>query len=72
MSKVIDGFNRLATWITPLVEMGTGMLLFLTLTEREYLIKLNAIPAATIESWHGTTSLPREAYVAQRNVGGGV
>lgn len=58
-SKVMDRINRLATWIAPSTEMGTGMLLFRTLTEREYMINLSAIPAATVESWRKTTSVSR-------------
>lgn len=55
--KVMDGFNQISTWIAPAEEIGTGMFLFHTYTEREYLKNLKSIPAETIEGWRGRTGV---------------
>lgn len=58
----MNGFNGVMTWIAPPIEANSGMFLFRTCTEREYLTNISAIPAETLETWRGTTGVNRAAY----------
>lgn len=62
-SNVIDGFNRIQTWIAPPDDVDNSMFLFRTYTERQYLTNMSALTADTIEGWRGTKGVDLEAYV---------
>lgn len=60
--KVMDGFNRTTTFISTAHDIGRGMLLFRTHTDRRYLTNNNEV-SVFITSWRGSNVVDRVAFV---------
>lgn len=59
--QAMDGFNRLRTF-TRIPVSDSSMFVYRTNGEQTYLERLNAIPAATIESWRGHDKVDNAAW----------
>lgn len=59
--RAMDGFNRLKTFV-PIGVGQSSLFLFRTHGEQQYLERLNAIPATTIEGWRGRDIVDNAAW----------